>query len=111
MIPAAIALEMTECDVVKRAGLAERVEIGSNERGERTATLTYLQRPAARHLPLHRRPPEIDGARAGAAAAAEAGEAAKRPPKSKQAEPTGRLPENFRDAQKCRRSAVGASAL
>ena len=47
MIPSAIALEMSECDVVKRAGIAERVEIGTNERGERTATLTYIsgQRP------------------------------------------------------------------
>ena len=42
-IPAPIALEMTECDVVKRAGVADRVEIGANERGERSATLTFLQ--------------------------------------------------------------------
>jgi hypothetical protein len=40
-IPGAIALEMTECDVVKRAGIAQRVEIGPNDRRERTATLTY----------------------------------------------------------------------
>lgn len=47
MIPSAIALEMNECDVVKRAGFPERVDIGSNERNERTATLTYIngQRP------------------------------------------------------------------
>lgn len=46
-IPAAISLEMTECDIVKRAGIPERVEIGTNERRERTATLTYTrgQRP------------------------------------------------------------------
>ena len=43
MIPAAIALEMTECDVVKRAGAPEKVDIGANERGERTATLTYIR--------------------------------------------------------------------
>ena len=43
----AIALDMTECDVVKRAGLAEKVEIGSNERNERTATLTYFLGPRA----------------------------------------------------------------
>ena len=48
--PAAIALEMTECDVVKRAGVAERVEIGTNDRRERTATLTYISGRAARHL-------------------------------------------------------------
>ena len=46
-IPGAIALEMSECDVVKRAGAPERVAIGANERNERTATLTYIngQRP------------------------------------------------------------------
>ena len=31
MIPAAIGLEMTECDVVKRAGIPDRVEIGGND--------------------------------------------------------------------------------
>jgi hypothetical protein len=41
VIPSAIALEMSECDVVKRAGLPERVEIGASQRNERTATLTY----------------------------------------------------------------------
>lgn len=40
-VPAAIALEMTECDVVKRAGVAGRAEIGTSDRGERTARLTY----------------------------------------------------------------------
>ena len=46
-VPTAIALEMSECDVVKRAGLPERVAIGTNDRNERTATLTYIngQRP------------------------------------------------------------------
>jgi hypothetical protein len=43
MIPTAIALDMTECDVVKRAGHPERVEFSTNDRGERTVTLTYLQ--------------------------------------------------------------------
>jgi hypothetical protein len=41
MIPSAIALEMSECDVVKRAGFPERVEIGAGQSNERTATLTY----------------------------------------------------------------------
>jgi hypothetical protein len=36
-----IALGMSECDVVKRAGPPEKVLIGTNERGERTLTLTY----------------------------------------------------------------------
>jgi hypothetical protein len=47
LIPAAIALEMSECDVVKRAGVAEKVDIGAGERGVRAVTLTYIngQRP------------------------------------------------------------------
>jgi len=51
-IPAAIALDMTECDVVKRAGLADRVEIGTDAGGARTATLTYLRgtRPGIYHF-------------------------------------------------------------
>ena len=36
-----IALGMTECDVVKRAGPPEKVAIATNERAERTLTLTY----------------------------------------------------------------------
>jgi hypothetical protein len=43
LIPGGIALDMTECDVVKRAGPPERVEIGANERNERTAVLTYIR--------------------------------------------------------------------
>jgi len=43
MIPSAIALDMTECDVVKRAGHPGRVEFGTNDRGDRSVTLTYLQ--------------------------------------------------------------------
>jgi hypothetical protein len=45
LIPSAIALEMSECDVVKRAGFPERVEIGASERNERTAMLTYVGGP------------------------------------------------------------------
>lgn len=44
-IPSAIGLDMTECDVVKRAGQPERFEFGTNERNERTVTLTYIQGP------------------------------------------------------------------
>jgi hypothetical protein len=36
-----IGLAMTECDVVKRAGPPEKLELGSNERSERALTLTY----------------------------------------------------------------------
>jgi hypothetical protein len=42
-IPAGIAVEMTECEVVRRAGQPERVEIGTNERNERAVTLTYVR--------------------------------------------------------------------
>lgn len=47
MIPSAIALDMTECDVVKRAGQPEQFDFGTNDRGERTLVLTYIrgQRP------------------------------------------------------------------
>jgi hypothetical protein len=36
-----IALQMTECEVVGRAGTPQNVELGTNERGERAVTLTY----------------------------------------------------------------------
>ena len=64
MIPAAIALEMSECDVVKRAGVAEKVEIGTNDRRERTATLTYINGQRPGHLSFHGWPADRDGARA-----------------------------------------------
>jgi hypothetical protein len=40
-----IALQMTECDVVRRAGLAEKVDLGTGERGERSAVLTFTRGP------------------------------------------------------------------
>jgi hypothetical protein len=51
-----IAIDMTECDVVGRAGAPERVEIGTNDRGERTAILTFLRgpRPGIYHFTLGR---------------------------------------------------------
>jgi hypothetical protein len=36
-----ISLQMTECEVVRRAGTPENVEMGSNPRGDRTVVLTY----------------------------------------------------------------------
>jgi hypothetical protein len=36
-----IALGMTECEVARRAGTPENVDVGTNERGERAVTLTY----------------------------------------------------------------------
>jgi hypothetical protein len=41
-----IALQMTECDVVRRAGPVEKIELGANERGERSLVLTYLKGPS-----------------------------------------------------------------
>jgi hypothetical protein len=38
-----IALGMTECEVARRAGSPERVELGSDNRGERAVTLTYMR--------------------------------------------------------------------
>jgi len=40
-----IALQMTECEVVGRAGPPENVELGTNDRGERAVTLTYTGGP------------------------------------------------------------------
>lgn len=36
-----IALQMTECDVVRRAGTPDNIEFGGSERGERALVLTY----------------------------------------------------------------------
>jgi len=65
MIPSGIALEMTECDVVKRAGAPEKIDIGANESSERTTVLTYIRgaRPGIYHfkagrLTLMERAPE-----------------------------------------------------
>ena len=40
-----IALQMTECDVVRRAGATDKVDIAANERGERAVTLTFSRGP------------------------------------------------------------------
>jgi hypothetical protein len=41
----AVALQMTECEVVRALGAPEKVEIGSNERGERLTRLLYSGGP------------------------------------------------------------------
>jgi hypothetical protein len=41
-IPGPVALGMTECEVVRNAGVPARADVGANERRERTATLTYV---------------------------------------------------------------------
>ena len=48
--PRGIALQMTECEVVRSAGPPASVEIGANERGDRSVTMTY---PAA-DQPIYR---------------------------------------------------------
>ena len=45
IIAGGIALQMTECDVVRRAGAAEKIDLGAGERGERTLVLTYVRGP------------------------------------------------------------------
>jgi hypothetical protein len=40
-----IGLQMTECEVVRRAGQPDRFEFGTNQRGERTLVLTYTRGP------------------------------------------------------------------
>jgi hypothetical protein len=44
-VQGSIVLQMTECDVVRRAGLAEKVDLGANERGERALVLTFARGP------------------------------------------------------------------
>jgi hypothetical protein len=41
-----ISLQMTECDVVRRAGPVEKIDFGVNDRGERTVMLTYVRGPS-----------------------------------------------------------------
>jgi hypothetical protein len=40
-----IALQMTECEVVSRAGSPDNIEFGVNERGERALALTFMRGP------------------------------------------------------------------
>jgi hypothetical protein len=42
LVQGGIALQMTECQVVNRAGAPDNIEFGNNGRGERTVVLTYL---------------------------------------------------------------------
>jgi hypothetical protein len=66
-----IALQMTECDVVRRAGAPEQIQIGTDERGERSVMITYMRGPrpgiyrfAAGRLSSIERAPEAPGAKA-----------------------------------------------
>ena len=42
-----ISLQMTECDVVRRAGPVEKIDVSADERGERAVVLTYVRGPSA----------------------------------------------------------------
>jgi hypothetical protein len=45
LVTGGIALGMTECQVVQRAGTPSNVAISTGDRGERIAVLTYLSGP------------------------------------------------------------------
>jgi hypothetical protein len=45
LVPGGVALQMTECDVVRRAGTPEKVDLGADERGDRAVVLTYTRGP------------------------------------------------------------------
>jgi hypothetical protein len=45
LIDEGVALGMSECDVVHRAGAPSNIEIGKNPNGDRTAVLTYSSGP------------------------------------------------------------------
>jgi hypothetical protein len=46
VITGGISLQMTECEVVLRAGPIEKMEVGTNARGERSLVLTYVAGPS-----------------------------------------------------------------
>ncbi len=70
LLPGGIALQMTECDVVRRAGAPEQLQIGADERGDRSVVITYIRgsRPGvyrfgAGRLVSIERAPEAPGAK------------------------------------------------
>jgi hypothetical protein len=71
LVAGGIALQMTECDVVRRAGAPEQMQIGADERGERSVVLTYIRGPrpgiyrfTAGRLASIERAPDAPGAKA-----------------------------------------------
>jgi hypothetical protein len=71
LVSGGIALQMTECDVVRRAGAPEQLQIGADERGERSVVITYVRGPrpgiyrfAAGRLASIERAPDAPGAKA-----------------------------------------------
>ena len=81
-----IALGMTECQAVRRAGLPGNVNISAGDKGERKVVLTYLTGPWPGIYHLRRRPAEGNRPRAGAAGPAQGAaekEKAKKPVKNR----------------------------
>jgi hypothetical protein len=78
--PSSIALEMTECEVVRRIGVPQQVDIGGAS-GERVTTLTYVggSRPGVYRFAGGR----LRSMERGAEAPPTAAKPAKRPPKPK----------------------------
>jgi hypothetical protein len=71
LVSGGIALQMTECDVVRRAGAPEQLQIGADERGERSVVITYVRGPrpgiyrfSAGRLASIERAPDAPGAKA-----------------------------------------------
>lgn len=71
MVSGGIALQMTECDVVRRAGAPEQLQIGAEASGERSVVITYARGPrpgiyrfTAGRLTSVDRVPEAPGAKA-----------------------------------------------
>lgn len=71
LVAGGIALQMTECDVVRRAGAPERLQVGADERGERAVVITYIRGPrpgiyrfSAGRLTSIERAPDAPGAKA-----------------------------------------------
>ena len=63
LLPGGIALQMTECDVVRRAGAPEQLQIGADERGERAVVITYIRGPRPGIYRFARRTADVDRAR------------------------------------------------
>ncbi|MPZ40763.1 MAG: hypothetical protein GEU95_22470 [Rhizobiales bacterium] len=70
LLPGGIALQMTECDVVRRAGAPEQLQIGTEPDGDRSVMMTYTRGPrpgiyrfAAGRLASIERAPEAPGAK------------------------------------------------
>jgi hypothetical protein len=71
LVSGGISLQMTECDVVRRAGAPEQLQIGADERGERSVLITYVRGPrpgiyrfTAGRLASIERAPDAPGAKA-----------------------------------------------